>query len=138
MLKTSICRKILIKNQSILTNMVSNDESYSNLSSNIQQIIINRAMKRPDQKAAIMVIILCTFSIMEHLFLCVMAINFNFYQNQTAFLLGALGNLSIAVKHGANLVIFYFFNKIFKRELRSAFKKAFSCAFCHKTLNYCK
>ena len=125
MLKTSLCRRILIKNQSILTNMISNDESYSN----IQQIIINGAMKRPDQKATIMVIILCTFSIMEHIFLCVMAIYFNIHQNKTAYLLGALGNLSIAVKHGANLVIFYFFNKIFKREFRSTFKKALSCAF---------
>ena len=78
-------------------------------------------LSRSDQKASQMVIIMCSLSTLEHIFFFSMAVNFDYNMNSFAYLLGVTANICITLKHGSNLLLFYYFNspfrKAFKRQL---------------------
>ena len=80
------------------------------------------SMSKSEQKANQMVIVMCSISSLEHILFFVMAVNFDFNKNYVAHLLGVAANVCITLKHGSNLLLFYYFNgqfrKTFNRQLR--------------------
>jgi hypothetical protein len=80
-------------------------------------------ISKSDLKATLMVIIMTILSIMEHSFMLLCLLYFNFFTNLTAFTLGCLANTSVALKHSSNFLIFILFNKNFRNGFISLFKK---------------
>ena len=98
-----------------------------------------QSLSRSEQKATQMVIIMCSFSTLEHIVFFVMAVNFDFNMNYEAFLLGVAANVCITLKHSSNFLLFYYFNgpfrKAFKRQLRFTKKEVLSDQHTHRDKN---
>lgn len=81
-----------------------------------KKIAALKQAERSETNATFMIVIICILSGIEHLLFITMAIYFNYIRNETAFLIGALGNLGITLKHFSNFIIFYMFNRVFRVE----------------------
>ena len=99
----NICVAVLLKQQ--IKNKLKITNNYHS----------NRAnMSKSEQKASHMVIIMCSLSSLEHIFFFTMAINFDLNTNSDTFLFGLAGDICITLKHGSNLILLYYFNKLFR------------------------
>lgn len=76
-----------------------------------------------DQNLSIMVVLLTFLSSFEHVFLISEAVIFNYTKSDVAFWIGLIADLSISLKHFFNIFLFYFFNKLFKNEMKNLLRK---------------
>lgn len=83
----------------------------------------NKKITRADKNLTIMVLIITFLSIIEHLFFIVLVVALSFFMGTTAFLIVMSSDLFISFKHFLNFFLLYFFNKLFKIEMRKIFCK---------------
>ena len=88
----------------------------------MQTEIKHDAFTKTEKNQTIMVILMCSLSTLQHVFLMLMAIYFTFSHDKTALLIGIFSNLIVSVKHFSNLFLIYLFNKKFRIEFKKLFK----------------
>ena len=81
-----------------------------------------QSLSKSEQKTSQMVIIMCSLSTLEHIFFLAMAVNFDYNTNYQAFILGVAANICITLKHGSNLLLFYYFNAPFRQAFKLQFR----------------
>jgi hypothetical protein len=75
-----------------------------------------RNVSRADQKLSTMVIVMCLFSVVEHVFVITMDIYpFTVNISTTSTLLAFVEYFAISLKHAVNFFLFYTFNTNFKK-----------------------
>lgn len=82
----------------------------------------NKVINKSDRNATIMVILMSSLSVLQHIFFLVMTIYFMFYLNQTGFLLGIVENFVLSFKHFSNFIFLFLFNKEFRLVFKIYFK----------------
>jgi hypothetical protein len=83
-----------------------------------KKFYIIQQISRVDQKVTIMIVAMCSLSILGHVFFITMSIYLNYGHNQTYFLLGITASFSITLKHLLNFFIYYSFDKKFRDEFK--------------------
>jgi hypothetical protein len=82
----------------------------------------NTNVNKAEQNATKMVVFICTLSALEHLFFITMAVYFNYIRDDAVYVVAALCNLWIIIKHFSNFYLLYFYNKIFNKEVNKLFR----------------
>ena len=125
--KSDKASSVLIKPNSLTQNVDTKKVNEANLDPNAKNKSTSalKLAERSETNATLMVVLICILSGFEHLLFITMAIYFNYIRNETAFLIGVLGNLGITLKHFFNFIIFYMFNRVFKLEFDQLVKVCF-------------
>ena len=84
-------------------------------------IINNRSISRSNRNATVMVILMSSLSVLQHIFFLIMTTYFVFYIDETGFFIGIDHNFVLSLKHFSNFVFLIIFNK----EFRCVIKKYF-------------
>ena len=80
-------------------------------------------LNKVNRKLTKMVVIMCIFSIIEHISFINCTIIYSLRQDVVAFCVCFFSNFSIALKHFSNFFLFLSFNSLFLEEFRNIFKK---------------
>ena len=107
-----------VKSKSYLTR-IKTSSSVLNVStvesSNNQEKTYNfNLISKADQKATIMVLIMCILATFEHIMFIAMVTYLKYRQDVTGSLMSIAANFSVILKHFSNFILLYFFNKSFK------------------------
>lgn len=84
----------------------------------LKKLYIIQQISRVDQKVTLMIVAMCSLSILGHVFFITMSIYLNYGHNQTYFLLGITASFSITLKHLLNFFVYYSFDKKFRDEFK--------------------
>mgnify|MGYP002785265817 CR=1 FL=1 len=93
----------------------------NNNSSSINSLSFNYNLI--DKKSIIMVITLCTISVVEHLIISACVSYFIYKQDIMAYVLIFLANFFGILKELSNFFVYYFFNSLFRKKTNSLFNK---------------
>lgn len=82
-------------------------------------VTTSKHLSRSEQNATMMVLVICILSTFEHLLFIIMVIFANFIHVDASNYVSASAHIAVVVKHFANFPLLYFYNKVFKKEVRN-------------------
>ena len=97
------------------------NHSHNNNTFQSNSSTINKKISKNDHKLTLMIVIMSLLSVIEHFLFLAYVIMLTYFLGDTAFLITTLAEFYMSFKHFLNFFLLFFFNNLFKKEIKKLF-----------------